>query len=62
MSNQKQRKIAQRQRRTNKIMNNISHELFGKPFTQLSPKQMDQIVGKMLYSADKKGRCWRQVK
>ena len=62
MTTSKQRKIAKRQRRTNKILNKISYELFQKPYTELGPKQMDQVVGKMLYSADLKGRSFRQVK
>ena len=54
--------LSKREKRTNRILNNIAHDLFQKPYTQLSPKQMDQVVGKMLYSANLKGRSFRQVR
>jgi len=44
-------------------LNNISMDLYGLRYDQLSSRQIDSVVGKMLrVSPSKNGRSWRQVK
>lgn len=48
---------------TNNRLNNISMDLYGLRYDQLSPKQIDCVVGKMLKnSPSRNGRSFRQVK
>ena len=58
----KQKREQKRQKRTSRILNKISYELYSKSIDLLSPWQMDRVVNSMLYNPDTKGRSFRQVK
>jgi len=64
---EKKQKREMRNKRTEKFtsnrLNNISMDLYGLRYDQLTAKQMDCVVGKMLrVSADRNGRSFMQVK